>query len=258
MNTWNSDKVHSLYESQTLGFLTTVGGKTRLQPTRVSSAFRQLVLEKGEDPNSEETLRKAREMSSQFVSPAFPFETVNWNGFTQMLSELGKEKELNDLLEYADSHLNPTWENGGLYYPRNDTLMDKEGNLIHMEPHSGNSGIGYSRLNVKDGQKKMWEQPWTREILAKRPFVDDVGFADGVDFLRGVWDADARAMVVTLKSWTGQDTAISFSVKNLEKGDWAVYVNGELQQTTTIKSSESVGVTATVGNDEVDIVVSEI
>ncbi|KIW42237.1 uncharacterized protein PV06_05801 [Exophiala oligosperma] len=258
MNTWNSEKVHSLYESQVLGFLTTVGGKTRLLPTRVSSAFRHLVLEKGEDPDSEETLRKAREMSPQFVSPAFPFEAVNWNGFAQMLSELGKDKELDDLLEYADSRLNPTWENGGLYYPRNDAVMDEDGNLVHMEPHSGNSGIGYSRLNVKDGQKMMWEQPWTREILAKRPFVDDVGFADGVDFLRGAWDAEAHAMVVTLKSWTGQDTEVSFSVKNLERGDWAVYVNGELQQTTTVKGSESVGVTVTAGNDEVDVVVSQI
>ncbi|KIW12292.1 hypothetical protein PV08_09569 [Exophiala spinifera] len=258
MNTWNSEKVHSLYDSQVLGFLTTIGGKTRLQPTRVSSAFRQLVLEKGKDPNSEETLQQARELSPQFVSPAFPFESVNWNGFTQMLSELGKEKELGDLLEYADSYLNPTWEDGGLYYPRNDALMDKEGNLIHMEPHSGNSGIGYSRLNVRDGQKKMWEQPWTRETLANRPFVDDIGFADGVDFLRGVWDAEAHALVVTLKSWSGQSAEVSFSVKHLRKGDWAVYVNGGLQHTTTVKGSGSVDVNVTVGNDEVDIVVSEI
>ncbi len=259
MNTWNSEKVHSLYDSQVLGFLTDIDGKTRLQPTRVASAFRQLVLEEGEDAHSAETLRKAREMSSQFANPLFPFETISWSGFAQMLSELGKFKELNDLLEYADSHLNPTWENGGLYYPRNDKLFDDDGqNMIHMEPHSGNSGIGYSRLNVKDGQKKMWEKPWTSAILAKRPYVDGLSFADGVDFLRGVWDDDVRAMVITLKSWTGNEKEVNFAVKNLAQGDWEVYVDGTLKQTTTVGDTEGVDITVTVENDEVDIVVSSV
>ncbi|KAK5195823.1 hypothetical protein LTR92_004764 [Exophiala xenobiotica] len=267
MNTWNSEKVHSLYDSQVLGFLTDIDGKTRLQPTRVANAFRQVVLEHGADAHSAETLRKAREMSSQFANPLFPFETISWSGFAQMLSELGKAKELDDLLEYADSHLNPTWENGGLYYPRNDKLFDDDDdndddgqqNMIHMEPHSGNSGIGYSRLNVKDGQKTMWEKPWTSAILAKRPYVDGLSFADGVDFLRGVWDDDARAMVITLKSWTGHQKEVSFAVKNLVQGHWAVSVDGTPKQTTTVRDTVgSVDVAVTVGNDEVDIVVSSL
>ncbi|EXJ68591.1 uncharacterized protein A1O5_08385 [Cladophialophora psammophila CBS 110553] len=258
MNTWNSEKVHSLYDSQVLGFLTNVDGKTRLQPTRVALGFRKLVLEHREDPQSPETLRRAREISSQFTNPVFPFETISWNCFTQMLSELGKEKELNDLLEYIDSHLNPTWENGGLFYPRNDELFDEEHHMIHMEPHSGNSGIGYSRLNVKDGQKKMWEQPWTHEILAQRPWVDELTFADGVDFLRGIWDNEARAIVVTLQSWTGNPREVTFTVKNLPQGDWAVYVNGALKQTTTVRETEGVGVTVNVGQGEVDIVVGSL
>ncbi|KIW29624.1 uncharacterized protein PV07_05427 [Cladophialophora immunda] len=259
MNTWNSKQVHSLYDSQVLGFLTNVDGKTRLQPTRVALGFRKLVLENGEDAHSVETLRKAREMSAQFVNPAFPFETPSWSSFAQMLSELGKEKELADLLDYADAHLNPTWENGGLFYPRNDKLFDDDYNMVHMEPHSGNSGIGYSRLNVKDGQKKMWEKPWTKDILAQRPWVNGLSFADGVDFLRGVWDEEARAMIITMKSWSGKDREVSLTAENLPRGDWAVYVDGTLKQTTTtVRDGEGVGVMVVVGQDEVDVVVSSV
>ena len=256
MNTWNSDEVRAQYDNHVLGFLTNTDGKTRLNATRVALAFRKLVLEDGADPKNPKTLTQAHEICHRYISPVIPFETISWVAFTMMLSELGKKKELSDLLEYADARLHPTWEKGGLYYPRNDALLDDEHNYIHMEPHSGNSGIAYARLNVEDGQKKMWEKPWTSEILASRPFVDGVGFADGVDFLRGSWDEIVRAMIITLKSWSAEAHSISMEVKNLPKGNWAVYVNGGLKDTA--KDAESVAITEKVGADEVDIVVAEI
>ena len=155
MNSWNSEEVRSRYDQQIMGSLTSFDGKTRLHPARVAMAFRDLVLKEGHDPNDPETLRLARDEKRHVLSQRIPFETLNWGTFTMMLSELGKTKELNDLLEYADEHLQPTWEQGGLFYPRNDQLADEDWNLLHVEPHSGNSGIAYSRLNVEDGQKKI-------------------------------------------------------------------------------------------------------
>ncbi|KAI1619414.1 hypothetical protein EDD37DRAFT_216845 [Exophiala viscosa] len=257
MNSWNSEKVHSLYDKQVLGFLTTADGKTQLNPTGVAMAFRKLVLEGGEDPHSVETLQKARENSSKFVNPALPFQTVSWGLFTMMLSELGKTKELNDLLHFADTHLKPTWENGGLYYPRNDQLLDDDQNMIHVEPHSGNSGLGYARLNVPDGQKKMWEKPWTRSVLTSRPWVDRLNFADGVDFLRGTWDDGADAMIITLRSWTGSQD-VTLSIRNLPKGDWAVYVDQRLKDTVALGDGEELTVTEKVGEDEIDIIVASM
>lgn len=256
MNTWNSEEVRARYDGQTLGFLTEVDGKTRLQGSNVAMAFRELVLEEGADPKDPDTLVKARQNSSKFVSPVIMFETITWVTFTMMLSELGKKKELADILEDLDNRMNPTWESGGLYYPRNDGVYDDDWNLIHMERHSGNSGIAYARLNVEDGQKKMWEKPWTREILQSRPFVDGVTYADGVDFLRGVWDENARAMIVTLRSWSGDERKIRLQVKNLPKGDWDVYVNGRLSD--TVHQAEFVEVAQVVGAEEVDIIVAGI
>lgn len=255
MNSWNSEEVRSLYDKQNLGFLTNFNGQTRLHPTRVAIAFRQLVLDEGADPNDVETLRKAREESRHAVNPKIPFETLNWGCFTMMLSELGKQMELNDLLDYADSRLNPTWESGGLFYPRNDILADADWNLTHVEPHSGNSGIAYSRLNVKDGQKTMWNEPWTSEMLSKRPWIDGIGFADGVDFLRAFWDEDLSAMVLTLKRWQGGPKSITLYVRNLPAGRWDTYVNGSLQQTEDFQKPSEVALCEIVGTEVVDIII---
>ena len=252
MNSWNSEDVRSLYDKQTMGFLTHFDGKTRLHPARVANAFRKLVAD-GE-PNSLETLQKARDPSRHMTNARIPFETLNWGTFTMMLSELGKKKELGDLLEYADEKLNPTWEDGGLFYPRNDKLADEEWNLTHIEPHSGNSGIGYARLNVEDGQKKMWEQPWTRESLAERPSVD--GSFKDVDFLRGIWDMDKQAMVITLRKWHGTGEVV-LGLRNLPAGEWALYVNGELKETMLAKGGE-VKLREIVGQEEVNIIVAKV
>lgn len=255
MHAWDSEGVRARYEQQTLGFLTHFDGKTQLQVSRVAMTFRKLVLEDGADADSIETLHKAREESRHVTNPRLPYETLNWLAFTMMLSELGKRKELEDLLEYADRRLNPTWENGGLYYPRNDQLVDMDWNLVAVEPHSGNSGIGYARLNVENGQKMMWEKPWTREVLASRPWVDGVGLADGIDFLRGIWDEKVQAMIVTVKRWQGDSQTISINIRNLPRGQWAVYANGSLREAREMPKGGDIAVSGEVGVDEVDIVV---
>jgi hypothetical protein len=257
MNAWNSDFVRASYEKQTLGFLTHFDSKTQLHPTRVALAFRRLVSEDDYNSQDKKTLDKARSESLK-TQPKIPYETLNWLGFTMMLSELGKHKELADLLEYADTHLNPTWEKGGLYYPRNQTLYDENWNLTHMEPHSGNSGIGYARLNVPDGQKKMWERPWTHELLESRPWLDGAGFEDDIDFLRGVWDADRRAMIVTVRRWQGANQIATFVLKNAEAGSWAVYVNGSLKEVRDIHEGTDLEIEVSVGQEEVDIVIQQI
>ncbi|OBT86173.1 hypothetical protein VE02_05753 [Pseudogymnoascus sp. 03VT05] len=103
--------------------------------------------------------------------------------------------------------LNPSWENGGLYYPRCDQAVDGSGNSTLMEPYTGNAAIGYARLNIEDGQKKMWEKPWTGEFVRRKPFVDTTAFEDGgVDFLRAGWSEELNAFIVTAKTWHGKSS----------------------------------------------------
>jgi hypothetical protein len=254
MNSWNSDFVYEGYERSTLGSLTHFNGKTQLHPARVANAFRKLVSE-GADKDDPQTLKKAQDPSCHVVNPRMPFETLNWGTFTMMLSELGKDKELNDLLQYLDEKLNPTWENGGLFYPRNDHLADEQWNLTHVEPHSGNSGVGYARLNIKDGQRKMWERPWTSDVLASRPYIEGPVYADDIDFLRGVWDEDNSAMILTMRRWQGASRPQSITVKNLPKGDWAVFIDEDFSQQTSVDRGGSISLTCDVGQEAVDVVV---
>lgn len=258
MHAWNSKYVEQSYDKQTLGFLTKFNSKTRLHPARIAMPFRRLVTHEGHDPHDPATLTKAR-AESRTIPPRFPYETLNWLGFTMMLSELGKRKELDDLLEYADEYLNPTWENGGLYYPRNGKILDKEWNLTHIEPHSGNSGIGYSRLNVTDGQKIMWERPWTRDVLEGRPWIDGDGFEDDIDFLRGVWDVEKRAMVLTVRRWRGEEKVAMFVLKNVEdETRWAIYVNGKLKDVREASQVGQIEFKELIGQEEVSFVVQQL
>ncbi|KAK4499812.1 hypothetical protein PRZ48_007998 [Zasmidium cellare] len=258
MHSWNSKAVRSLYDQYTLGYITQIDGKIELQQTQVAGAFRNLVLVDGEPADSIETLKKARAAAKpeiQVLKTRMPYQTISWGNFSQMLSELGKKEELTAILEYADSHLNPTWEKGGLFYPRNDTVFDENENLVHMEPHSGNSGIGYGRLNVEDGQKKIWENPWTRETLANRPSIEGVTLADGFDFLRGTWDEERKAVIVTLRPWEDGTKKATLRVENLAKGSWNVFVNGSLRSIHEATTGVSVEVVSGGAREELDVVV---
>jgi hypothetical protein len=101
----------------------------------------------------------------------------------------------------------------------------------------GNAAIGYARLNVKDGQKKMWDQPWTREDVESRPWIDGVGLEQDVDCLCGRWDADQQALLATFRTWNSGRVAIRRVVKMLPSGTYGIYVNGELKKVAVIAFS---------------------
>ena len=141
-----------------------------------------------------------------------------------------------------------------------------------MEPYSGNAAIGYARLNVKGGQRGMWERPWGRgEVGVReevdgevrgRSWVEGVGLGDGVDFLRGGWCGDG-AMVVTLRTWDGLTRIIRFRIDNLGKDRrWGVYIDGRLSGLNegADEGDEKGGmeIEVEVGGEEVDIVVVDI
>ncbi|KAK3117725.1 hypothetical protein LTR53_000654 [Teratosphaeriaceae sp. CCFEE 6253] len=255
MNTWNSELLRGMYEKQSLGYLTKTDGETRLHPPLVGNAIRELALKEDLDPNAHETLTKAKDVSRKSDKELFPY-TKPLFGYTVLwLSELGKQADLDGLLHYADTRLSPQWEQGGLYYPRHDEPANADLDWTHMDPFSGNAAIGYARLNVEDGQKRMWERPWTKEVLASRPWVDGVGLGEGVDFLRGEYDRSKGAVVLTMKSWDGKERAVRPVVRNLEAGSWDVWVGGDLVRREEVGKGGAVEVEIKAGGEEVDVVI---
>ncbi|KAJ0321879.1 hypothetical protein COL5a_009063 [Colletotrichum fioriniae] len=258
MNSWNGSVVRSHYDDQALGYVTkTEGGDIRLNPPTVGNEFRKLVKEDGAAPDSRETLQRAVRNAKEAEAGkkgGFPYTKPMFGYTVQWLSELGKDAELTALLKYADEKLGPKWDRGGLYYLRNDEPFDEEMRWTHMDPFSGNAAIGYARLNVEDGQKIIWERPWTAKEVSARPFVDAVTLADGVDFLRGDWSEEERMLVLTVRSWDGSARTIRPVLRNLGPGTWSVFVDGQLRLSRALSSGEDIALEVQVGHRDVDIV----
>lgn len=228
---WNSKLVKAQFERQREGYITTVDGQVTLRPATVGNRIRELIRQTPETHRADSAatvsaaMQDARENATQeerFAdkTPAYGF-TVQW------VSEIGRQDLLDGLLSYADQNFKPTWEDGGLFYPRQDV---QGFDWTYVDPFTGNTGIAYARLNVPGGQEKMFQDPWTKEQLAQRPYVDNVDLSHGVDFLRGVWDESQSALVMTFRSWDGKQHVIEPRANHLEPGDWGVYVNGRLQR----------------------------
>ncbi|KUI70147.1 Linalool dehydratase/isomerase [Cytospora mali] len=277
MNSWNSDFVHEWYPKLIRGYLTRFpDGRVNLNSQSVVREIRA-ALDSGEEADDGQGLTVSPKMVARAAakvqkgleekkvqSPMGPGTSVSDFGYTmQWASEVAPPPSSDGvdvvagLLKHADTYLNPSWENGGLYYPRRDgPSRDADGNWIGMEPYSGNAGIAYGRLNVRDGQKKMWENPWTREgHHAKYPYVEGVELSSGVDFLRGEWNEDLGAMVLTMRTWDGRKRRVDLQVKNLPAGVYGLYQSSQLALVIEVKAGDVVNVEDEVGGDEVDIVI---
>lgn len=153
--------------------------------------------------------------------------------------------ELKSLLAYADESLRPRWHRGGLYYLRHDEPFDNELNWTHMDPFSGNAAIGYARLNVEDGQRIMWENPWSTDDIASRPFID---------FVRATWDVEEQLLILTMRSWNLDLQTVGFRVRNLSNGPWKLFVDGRPHSTYHSVPQDGIALRLQVTNDELDVV----
>lgn len=251
---WNYDTVQSMYPSAGTGFLHKVDDRTNVNPPVVANAIKDILAKDGGDV--EDALSKARELTAGQRPSQAPYLSPAFGYISQWLSEVAGSPELDSLLRHADRYLSPTWDKGGLHYARCNTGWDDKGNYIYVDPYTGNAAIGYARLNVKDGQKKMWDHPWTKEELEVRPWIGDIGFDHDVDCLRGVWDEQERAMIATFRTWNGARRTLKPVIYNLPSGTYGIYVDGELVRTTVVKSPSTPVVTdLEVGEVEVNLVV---
>ena len=258
---WNYDQVQSMYPATGVGFFQHIDGRLNLHPPALASAIKKISTTEHLDPESPTVVDRARkEVSEQKPQPSKPrFLLPTFGKVAQWLSEVAGPPDLDALLKHADQYLNPSWNKGGLYYARNDQRWDEQGNYVHMEAYSGNAGIAYGRLNVKNGQKRMWDAPWTKEEVRQRPCIEGVGLQDGVDFVRGVWLEEMKVMIVTMRSWDGTEVLVKLVFGMLPVGRWGVYVDGRLKDVVLVKEKgEDVRFEIKLRGEDVDLVVVDL
>ena len=109
---------------------------------------------------------------------------------------MGDKSLLGRYLKYADVHLNPTWENGGFFYPRNDRYQDENGRIVMMSPCAGNALLPYARLNVPSGIWTLYNKPWTQAHFSE-PLITTI--SDNLDLSRAMYLKDRKVLVFTTR-----------------------------------------------------------
>lgn len=175
MNMWNRDFVHEHYPRQIRDFLVRTDAATiAVKPT------------------------PERQIMGQSL-------TYDWGDFGWVVawaSEMGDTATVDGMLAHAERFMNPVRRDGALFYPRNDTAFDPDGNLTLMDPISGNVLIGYARLNVPDGLWKLFNRPWGDEHFSE-PLLTEV--ADDVDVRLAWFDRDTATLHFALQRAHGTD-----------------------------------------------------
>lgn len=148
-------------------------------------------------------------------------------GWTALTLSERQDPRLKELLAYVDANMNPTWRDGGLYYPvRYETWVDDK--FVGVTPTSGNVNFAYARLNVEDGLHKLYASQWGADHFGE-PNLSDV--SRDVDVIRGVFLQDKQALVVTVRPYRGSKGGVAdleFSNLARQGQGWTLEVDGDV------------------------------
>lgn len=154
-------------------------------------------------------------------------------------SEVGDDDALERLLAYADRFLNPAWEDGAYFYRRRDGWLDESGRLAAMDPHTGNALIAYARLNVPDGLRKLYDNPWGKSHFGEPALAD---MPDDIDVRGARYDDRARTLMLNLNRGAHAADRATLTIANVfERGDWSLHIDDALAVRGTSTSAEGSG-----------------
>ena len=154
-----------------------------------------------------------------------PGEDMGWTAsfdfgwFALLASEVGDTETVQTMADYADVHFQPTWKDGGYYYPPTPDYQysftrDEKGFIQNVGPATGNVLVGFARINPKDGLWQIYNRPWDASHFAE-PFITDVEYLEA-SVTQAVYDAEKDALIVTLAPGPVKSEATSFTVRQLD------------------------------------------
>lgn len=144
-------------------------------------------------------------------------DTADFGWAAACASELGDDETLQGLLAHADRYMNPTWRDGGLYYPRNDARYDEGGILRQVEPITANALLPYARLNVANGLNLFYNQPWGRDHFAE-PLITHV--SETVDVVEARFE-NSRTLCFAIEPRADRPGPAELTIANVfSRGRW--------------------------------------
>ncbi len=198
MNAWNRDEVRSRYPGRLAEW-------TERRPDGLVTL---------RSPRGVIAAREARAAGRPAppADRAFPWRTPDLGYLAMWISEMGDTETLRGLLAHADRYMNPTWDRGAFYYPRNDTPNDDAGNMTFMDPVTGNAMLAYSRLNVGDGIWSLYNRPFGPEHFGQPALEGVVGDADvlGARFV-----AERQVLQLAVRSRGGRPAQAMLHLANV-------------------------------------------
>jgi len=155
----------------------------------------------------------------------WPYENMGWTAsfdfgwFALLASEVGDTETVQTMTDYADAHFEPTWKDGGYYYPSTPDYVwnfqrDWKGLIQNVGPVTGNVLVAFARINPKDGLWRIYNRPWDESHFAE-PFITDVEYLEA-SITQAVYDAEEDALIVTLAPGPVKSEATSFTIRQLD------------------------------------------
>lgn len=155
-------------------------------------------------------------------------QTNHFGWIVACAAELGDTETMQGLLAYADKRLNPRIQNGGLTYPRSDTLHDKNGYYAMTSPIQANALLPLARLNVPSGLQKLYEKPWGPNNAQhyEEPALTGVDFT--IDVYRAVYIPERRVLLFDIAVFEeGSGPGYVVISRVFERGPWVLRRDGE-------------------------------
>jgi hypothetical protein len=93
-----------------------------------------------------------------------------------------------------------------------------------MDPHTGNVLLGYARLNVPDGLRQLYDNPWSDAHFAEPALTD---MPEGLDLRAARYDASVARLLIAGRRGRCRSGPITLTFANVwGRGDWTLHIDG--------------------------------
>lgn len=152
---WNTEAMETLYPQMAAGWLARPEkDRVNINPGPLARAIGDVAGKTGRDVEDEVVIEVAKKASAGENPVYLPFMHPVFGWVVEWASEVGADGDLEGLLNHADRYLRPTWEDGGLFYPRCVVQYDERGESCLYGSVLGECGDWVCEVECEEGDEE--------------------------------------------------------------------------------------------------------